>query len=280
MRPHKAKFPRPIDPAAPGPVARAEKGPHLIPGYHAVKEAVEGGAIGIQVLWIAEGRHTQRTRELVSAAETRKIPVRYRRASDLKRMFPDVAHQGIVAAAEKFMYTDLDRLIAKSLEAEGHSLLVAADHITDEGNLGALVRTAAFFGAQGLIIPRDRSARMTPGALKRSSGAYVHLPVSMVVNLGRALDQLDDRGFWIVGTAGDSADTVYGFDWNRDVLVVVGNEQKGLSRSVGRRCHQLVSIPRAGKVQSLNVAVAAGAVLSEILRQRNKTTDPWASKET
>ncbi|MBW1789167.1 MAG: 23S rRNA (guanosine(2251)-2'-O)-methyltransferase RlmB [Deltaproteobacteria bacterium] len=240
----------------------------LIPGYHAVKEAIDSDALRLKALWITDRKPTARLKEIISIADARKIPVHAVSKADLKRLFPELAHQGIVAVAEKFAYADLDHIMQISREAEGYALLVAADHITDEGNLGALVRTAAFFGAQGLIIPKDRSARMTSAVLKRSSGAYVHLPVAMVVNLGRALERLDKNGFWIIGTSGDADHTLYDFDWNRDVVLVVGNEQKGLSRTAARHCHQLVGIPRAGRVESLNVAVAAGVVLSEIVRQQ------------
>ncbi|MBW1774975.1 MAG: 23S rRNA (guanosine(2251)-2'-O)-methyltransferase RlmB, partial [Deltaproteobacteria bacterium] len=153
-------------------------------------------------------------------------------------------------------------------ETRGHALLMAADHITDEGNLGALIRTAAFFGAQGMIIPKDRSAGVTPVVVKRSSGALVHLPVARVVNLGRAQDILEKKGFWIIGASGESPCSIHGFDWNRDLVVVMGNEEHGLSRSVRQRCHQVVSIPAPGTVESLNVSVAGGIILAEICRQR------------
>ena len=134
--------------------------------------------------------------------------------------------------------------------------------------MGAIIRTAEFFGARGLIIPKDRSAAVTAKVRKRSSGAYVHLSISRVVNLGRALDLLKKRGFWIIGASEESRESVYAFDWNRDVVLILGNERQGLSQSVRRRCHQIVRIPVSGHTESLNVAVATGAILSEIARQR------------
>ena len=170
--------------------------------------------------------------------------------------------------AEDFAYSDLDHIINISLKDQGSALLIAADHITDEGNLGSLMRTAVFFGASGMIIPKDRSAKVTSKVLKRSSGAYAYLPVARVVNLGRSLDLLERKGFWIVGASGESSYPIYQFDWNRDLVLVLGNEQKGLSPAVQKRCHQFVGIPSAGRVGSLNVAVAGGVVMSEICRQR------------
>ena len=202
-------------------------------------------------------------------ADKKGIPVLFKKGFVLDSLLPGVSHQGIVALAGKFAYADLAHIISTSQSDTGHALLIAADHITDEGNLGALIRTAAFFGAHGLILPKNRSAKVTGKVMKRSAGAYVHLPVTRVVNLGRALDILNEKGFWIIGTAGESPETIYQFDWKRNLVLILGSEEKGLSRSVRNRCHEMVSIPSSGHLGSLNVSVACGVVLSEILRQRN-----------
>jgi 23S rRNA (guanosine2251-2'-O)-methyltransferase len=179
-----------------------------------------------------------------------------------------MAHQGIVALAEKFTYFDIQYLIDASTKEHGYALIVVADHITDEGNLGALIRTAAFFGTHGLIVPQNRSAKVTDKVRKRSSGAYLHLPIARVVNLGRILDILNKKGFWIIGAAEESPHSIYQFDWNRDLILVFGSEDRGLSRSVRNRCHQMVCIPSSGHLGSLNVSVASGIILSEVVRQR------------
>jgi 23S rRNA (guanosine2251-2'-O)-methyltransferase len=230
------------------------------------------GRTEIRELWIAEDKRSPRIRELVRLAEDRNIPISYRSVSRLSRLLPETAHQGVVAWTESFVYSELDQVMEPETFPSGNSLLIAADHITDEGNLGALVRTAAFFGSEGLILPKDRSARMTPQVLKRSSGGYLHLAVVSVVNLGRALDLLKKGGFWVIGASGDGPESIYRFDWRRNLVLVLGSEQKGLSRSVRERCDQVVRIPRPGDVESLNVAVAAGIILSEIFRQRSMST--------
>jgi 23S rRNA (guanosine2251-2'-O)-methyltransferase len=242
--------------------------PHLIPGFHGVRDALSQGPGWIKEVWIAEGKKTARTAEIIQMAEEQKIPVRLKKGPELSGLLPDIAHQGIVALAEKFTYSDVDYLINISLKNKDQGLLIAADHITDEGNLGSLIRTAAFFGVHGLILPKKRSAGVSAQVLKRSSGAYVHLPIARVVNLGRTLDLLKDKGFWIIGASGGSSESIYQFDWKRDLVLVLGNEQRGLSRSVRERCHQIVSIPTIGHVESLNVGVAGGVILSEIFRQR------------
>ena len=233
-----------------------------------MRETLIHGRVRIHEIWIAEGKKAVRIGEIIQIARERNIPVRYKKSNEIKLLLPGVAHQGIVAVAEKFIYSDPDYLIKIALQSREHGIIIAADHITDEGNLGALIRTAAFFGAHGLIIPKDRSAGVTPALLKRSSGACACLSIARVVNMARALNILEKKGFWIIGASGDADCTIFRFDWNRDLVLVLGNEQKGLSRSVRKCCHQIVGIPSSGQVESLNVAVAGGVVLAEILRQR------------
>ncbi len=232
-------------------------------------ECLAHGRVNIRELWIAEGKRSSgRIREVLEAAKARKVPVKFKDNKELSALLPKTAHQGIVALADEFRYSDLGHIIDASLQNRGQSLLIAADRITDEGNLGALIRTAAFFGAHGLIIPKNRSAALTPNVLKRSSGAYAFLPVARVVNLPRTLSLLKEKGFWIIGASGEASESIYRFDWNRDLVLILGSEQKGLGKTIRRHCHGEVSIPSFGKMESLNVGVAAGVVLSEIVRQR------------
>jgi 23S rRNA (guanosine2251-2'-O)-methyltransferase len=247
-----------------------QKTTHVIPGFHGVMTALDKGRPRIETLWIARGKGSQRSRELLRIAKEKGIPVHHKDRADLDRLLPGTAHQGIAALVEKFEYTDLERIIAGATKTRGLGLIVIADHITDEGNLGALIRTAAFFGAHGLVLPKDRSAQVTGTVLKRSVGAHAHLPVARVVNLGRALDDLNRQGFWIIGAAGEGPESIYRFDWTRDLALVVGREDRGLTHIVRERCHQLVTIPGTGQVDSLNVSVACGIVLSEIARQRGQ----------
>jgi len=244
------------------------KGVHFIPGFHAVREALCGGHVRIDEIWIAEGKRGNRLNDILRIAQEKTIPVRYKKNTDFQKILPGVNHQGIALLSEKFSYSDLNHIVDISLKGPGHALLVAADHITDEGNLGALIRTVSFFGGHGLLLPKDRSAQVTERLRKRSSGAYVHMPVARVVNLGRVLDSLDKKGFWIIGAAEESHQSIYGFDWKRDLVLILGSEDKGLSRSVRSRCHQLVCIPSHGNIHSLNVSVAGGIILSEIVRRR------------
>jgi 23S rRNA (guanosine2251-2'-O)-methyltransferase len=237
----------------------------LIPGFHGVREALSGQTV-IREIWVAKGKKTPRKGEILQIAKAKNIPVVIKENEELSRLFPDISHQGIAALVEEFSYRELSSITEN--RSKKPSLLIALDHITDEGNMGAIIRTAVFFGVHGLIIPKDRSAGVTANVVKRSSGAWIHLPIVRVVNLGRALDVLEKKGFWIIGTSGKGRELIYDFDWDRDVVLVLGNEQKGLSQSAQKRCQEIVGIPVTGPVESLNVAVACGVILSEIIRQR------------
>jgi len=241
----------------------------LIPGFHAVRETLNAQKNTLQEIWIGAGKKSARTEEILNLAADQNIPIYFKQESYLSSIFDQISHQGIVGVLSAFAYADWHQVLRHSLQEGASALLLAADHITDPGNLGALIRTAAFFGAHGLIIPRDRSAGVTAGALKRASGAHVKLPVVRVTNLGRTLNELSKNGFWIIGATGEADSSIYDFDWNRPLVLVLGSEQKGLSPSVRKQCHQLVGIPSPGGVESLNISVAGGAILSEICRQRS-----------
>ena len=241
----------------------------FIPGFHAVRETLGQEKNPLQEIWIAEGKRSARTEEILRLATAGNIPICFKQQSYLSDIFDDISHQGIVGVTKAFVYSDFQQVLRRSLQKGPSALLLAADHITDPGNLGALIRTAAFFSVHGLILPKDRSAGITAGTLKRASGTHHRLPIAQVTNLGRSLDELSKNGFWIIGAAGEADSSIYDFDWNRPVVLVLGSEQKGISPSIRKRCHQLVGIPSPGGVESLNISVAGGVVLSEICRKRS-----------
>jgi 23S rRNA (guanosine2251-2'-O)-methyltransferase len=242
----------------------------LTPGFHSVKQSLLLGPEGISAVWVREGKRGQRTEEIIQLAQAKDVPVSVKRAEEFEAIAPGINHQGVLAISKSFVYSELEHVLEVASKIPGKGLLVAADHITDEGNLGAIIRACAFFGVHGLILPKDRSAAVSGKVIKRSAGTHHYLAIARVVNLGRALDFLSGKGFWIIGAAGESPQSVYRFDWARDVVLVVGSESTGLSRSARERCHEIVSVPGAGSVDSLNVSVAAGVILSEICRQRKR----------
>jgi 23S rRNA (guanosine2251-2'-O)-methyltransferase len=241
-----------------------------IPGFHGIREALarRKGALDIKAVWLARGKPSSRMDEIAALARDRGIPVSFKSREQLDLMAPHVAHQGMVALASGFAYTRLDDIIKRGHGKTGYELLLALDHITDEGNLSAVIRSAVFFGAQGLIIPKDRSAQISPTVIKRASGACAHLPIARVVNMARALDDLNKKGFWIIGASDQTPTSIYEFDWNRDLVLVLGNEERGIGKAVQKQCHDMVRIPAPGKLEALNVSVAGAVILSEIMRQR------------
>jgi len=245
----------------------------VVPGIHAVREALSHQGMKIREVWIKKGKQGDRVEEILHMAKTRAIPIHWKRSSDLDQVLSDVAHQGVIALSEPFSYIALEDLLSHCQQFRQPRLILAADHITDEGNLAALMRTAAFFGVSGLVLPRDRSAGVTGNIIKRSAGAFLHLPATRVVNFGRALDRFKKEGFWVIGAAEKGQTSIYTFDWKRDAVLVLGNENKGLSRLVEKKCDYTVCIPSIGHISSLNVSVAGGVVLSEIMRQRNISSE-------
>ncbi|MGD9158669.1 MAG: 23S rRNA (guanosine(2251)-2'-O)-methyltransferase RlmB [Desulfobacteraceae bacterium] len=244
----------------------------FIPGIHSVKECIGNNRGSILELWMARGKTSARIKEIIGLAQKQRIPIFEKDSSVLDSVLPGTNHQGIAALIESFEYTDFNTLVNSSGKTKGRTLFIAVDHITDEGNLGAILRTAAFFGVHGIILPKDRSAKVSGGVIKMSSGGYAHVPVSLVVNLGRAIDTLNEAGFWIIGTSGTVKETIYEFDWRGNILLVLGNEEKGVSPSILKRCHQILKIPSNGSIDALNVSVATGIILSEITRQHRYYT--------
>ncbi len=240
----------------------------IVPGFRAVREALLSDHITFKKLWIAKGKDSPRVQEILGLAQEQEVSVQFKEKRELDELLPGITHQGFAAWTRGSAYLGLDHLIDVARRCEGHALLIATDHITDQGNLGAIIRTAVFFGAHGLILPRDRSARLTDTVRKRASGAHVHLPIAQVVNLDRALDRLSKVGFWIIGAAPEGPQSLYQFDWKQDLVLVLGSEDRGLSRLIRGRCDLLVRIPTRGQPTSLNVSVACGVILSEITRQR------------
>ena len=237
---------------------------NVVPGFHSVREMLGEFSDQILEVWIEQGKASARIDEIETLAETAHIPLRRQSKENFSKHMPGVNHQGIAALIRQFNYSSLEDVM------ESCRVIVLFDHLSDEGNVGAIIRSCVFFGIKGIILPKDRSAEISPAVIKISSGACLRASICKVVNPGRALDLLDEAGYWIIGASADADNPVYNFDWGFEkIVVVLGNEQKGISRNILERCHALVAIPGQGMLDSLNVSVAAGVLFSEIYRQRN-----------
>jgi len=177
-------------------------------------------------------------------------------------------HQGIAAQIAPYQYLELTDLIAQAKQKSDKPVIVAIDGVTDPHNLGAIIRTAESIGAQGIVIPQRRSVGITSTVVKVAAGALETFPVSRVVNLSQALEELKQSGFWIYGTAANADKPVHTASFDGAIVLVVGAEGEGLSVLIQRNCDVLVSIPLKGRTPSLNASVATGMALYEIYRQR------------
>jgi 23S rRNA (guanosine2251-2'-O)-methyltransferase len=247
----------------------ATAGADWVIGRNPVLEAFQAG-IPIRRAYVADGlERDDRLREIFKFAAENGIPLLQATRTELDRLTGGGVHQGVALQLPPFEYADAEDVLADALDAETAPVVVACDSITDPRNLGAIIRSAAAFGAHGVIIPERRSAQLTAAAWKTSAGAAARVPVAQVTNLNRALKQYANAGFTVVGLAGEAETDVSGFPGiDGPVLLVVGSEGDGLSRLVRENCDVLVTIPISSAVESLNASVATSIALYEVSRSR------------
>ncbi|NJR39375.1 MAG: 23S rRNA (guanosine(2251)-2'-O)-methyltransferase RlmB [Leptolyngbyaceae cyanobacterium CSU_1_4] len=247
----------------------------LIYGRHSVLAAIEGSR-HLNRIWIATKlRYDPRFHSLLSKAKANGIVVDEVEPRRLDQITQGANHQGIAAQVTPYEYVDLNDLIEQAKAATDQPVLIIADGITDPHNLGAIIRTAEALGAQGLVIPQRRASGITSTVVKVAAGALESLPVSRVVNINRAMEDLKNAGFWIYGAAATAAEPIDTVKFHPATVLVVGSEGDGLSLLTQQRCDVLVSIPLRGKTPSLNASVAAGMALYEVSRQRDRGFIIW-----
>ena len=220
-------------------------------------------------LYIAQGtRNDDRLTEAVQLAHSRSIPLIEVPRIELDSMTGNGLHQGVGLQIPPFEYADVFDLIGTVADSKEQGMIVVLDNITDPRNLGAVIRSTAAFGGQGVVIPERRSASVTAVAWRTSAGTAARLPVAKATNITRTLKEFQQNGYQVVGLDAGGDTTYDSYDGTGPVVIVVGSEGKGLSRLVRETCDVLVSVPTASWVESLNASVAAGVVLSEFSRQR------------
>ena len=208
-----------------------------------------------------------RLSDIFKIAAERHLPLLQVTRNEMERLVGDAVHQGVALQLPEFVYAHPDDLLATALEAGDAAMIVALDGISDPRNLGAIVRSAAAFGAQGVLIPERRAAGMTAAAWKSSAGAAARLPIARATNLNRALRSYADAGLTLVGLDGSADTTLQSVAETRGpTVLVVGAEGGGLSRLVREACDAIASIPIAAEIESLNAGVATGIALYELSR--------------
>jgi 23S rRNA (guanosine2251-2'-O)-methyltransferase len=239
---------------------------NVIFGINAVTEALKARRRAFEWVGVAKERHDLRLQKVIQECRHNSVAVRFVPRAELDRMAGSNSHQGVVAVTSSKQYTDLDDIV--DAKRGLYSLIVVLDGIEDPHNLGAILRTADACGADGVVIPERRAAGITGAVAKSSAGASEHLPVAKVTNISRTLAELKEKELWIVGLDERGKQLYSEVDYKMSCAVVLGAEGKGLHDLVRKNCDFLVSIPMLGNVHSLNVSVAAGVVLYEIVRQR------------
>jgi 23S rRNA (guanosine2251-2'-O)-methyltransferase len=240
-----------------------------IAGRNSVVEALREG-VPVNGVYVAEGAERDgRLREAFALAAERGISLLEVTRNELDRMTSGAVHQGLAARIPSYEYAHPDDLLDAATANGEPPLIVALDSVTDPRNLGAIVRSAAGFGAHGVVIPERRAAGMTASAWKTSAGAAARIPVAQTVNLVRQLKAYQEAGCMVIGLAADGDVELPALELaDGPLVVVVGSEGNGLGRLVSETCDQLVSIPMANQLESLNAGVAASVVLYAISEAR------------
>lgn len=245
-----------------------------VAGRNAVLEAMVA-QIPIRAAYVAEGaERDDRLRDIFKLAAGRGAPLLEVTRAELDRLTGGAVHQGIALQLPAFDYAHPDDLLAAALDSDREPLIVALDSITDPRNFGAIVRSAAAFGAHGVLIPQRRSAGMTAAAWKTSAGAAARIPIARATNLNRSLRAYADAGLSLIGLDGRAETSIFAVpDLSGPIVLIVGSEGAGLSRLVREACDTLASIPISESIESLNAGVAAGIALYELTRHRVRELD-------
>jgi len=264
-------------PASSGPSARPSRGAgdaaEFVAGRNPVVESLRA-AVPAAALYVgARVQHDERISEAIKLAADRGVAVLEAGAAELDRLTGGALHQGLALRVRPYDYAHPDDLLARAADAGQLPLIVALDGVTDPRNLGAVARSAAAFGAHGVVVPARRGAGVTAGAWKASAGALARVPVARAANLARALASYQDAGVFVAGLDAAGETPVRDLELaTAPLALVIGSEGRGLSRIVAQACDVLVRIPIAARTESLNAGVAAGIALYEVAAIRSRAT--------
>lgn len=242
-------------------------GGEQVEGRHAVLELLKARRRKIQKIYIAEAQDASETLDAIEfEAQRQRVPVQIISMTRLDREARTEGHQGVLAFADRLETVGLHELLEHR-----HPFLLVCDGVTDPRNLGAMLRSADGAGVTGVVVPRHRSARISPTVTKTAAGAIEYLTFSDVGGIPATIDQLNKAGILTVGLAGESTQSLYDLDLGSvPVALIVGGEEKGLSALTRKRCAAVVSIPQLGKISSLNAGVAVSVAAFEVARQRKQ----------
>jgi 23S rRNA (guanosine2251-2'-O)-methyltransferase len=246
----------------------SEEESELVYGRHSVLSILNSDR-QLNRLWITHQlRYDPRFLSLINTAKSNGTVIDEVGVRLLDKITKGGNHQGVAAHISPYEYLELDDLIAQAKQKTNSPVFIIADGLTDPHNLGAIIRTAEALGTQGLVLPQRRSVGINSTVMKVAAGALAYYPVARVVNLNRALEKLQEEGFWIYGTAAHTGNALHKVDFKGAIALVIGSEGEGLSLLTQKKCDMLVEIPLTGKTPSLNASVATAIALYEVYRQR------------
>ena len=248
------------------PLAKPEENENLLVGRNPIREALKSGR-PVEKLLVAQGDLSGAARDIIRMARDAGAVVQTVDRSRLDQIYP--AHQGMLAYVAAVAYRSVDDIFDLAAQRGEDPFIVILDGVTDPHNLGAIIRSAECAGAHGVILPERRAAGLGPAAAKAAAGALNYLPIARVKNLNRAIDELKQRGVWVIGTAMDGEDALSA-DLTGPVALVIGSEGEGISHLTLQKCDRTLTLPMKGRIESLNASVAAGILMYEIVRARVK----------
>ncbi|WP_062349774.1 23S rRNA (guanosine(2251)-2'-O)-methyltransferase RlmB [Bacillus kwashiorkori] len=240
----------------------------IIAGKNPVLEAMKSNR-EINKIWISEGSQKGSMQSIINSAKEKNIIVQFVPRKKIDELANGVNHQGVCAQVAAYKYYELDDLFKKAESANETPFFLILDELEDPHNLGSIMRTADACGVHGIIIPKRRSVGLTTTVAKASTGAIEHIPVVKVTNIARTMDELKEKGIWIVGTDASAKIDYRKMDGQLPIALVIGSEGKGIGRLNKQKCDFLIHLPMRGHVTSLNASVAAALLMYEVYRHRN-----------
>jgi len=242
----------------------------VIYGVNPVKETLLDNKVQIEKVVLAKGRKGRDIQKILELSAQKGVAVEYNDRNYISNISGHKSHQGVICICGDYIYASVDDIIANCHESLKGGLVLILDGIEDPQNLGSMIRTGHCFGINGIIIPQNRAASVTPAVIKVSAGTARHIPIARVVNISSTIDYLKARGFWIYGADVSSDKDLYSCDYKGQTGLVMGSEGKGIRPLVRKKCDFLISIRMSGNIDSLNVSVAAGIILYEMTNKRGR----------
>jgi 23S rRNA (guanosine2251-2'-O)-methyltransferase len=238
----------------------------LIIGRNPVIEVLKSSR-DVNKIWVAENSLKGQAQQITQLAKEKGVTINFVPKKKIDQMV-EGNHQGVVAQVAAYEYVHVDEILAIAEKRGEMPFLLLLDEIEDPHNLGSIMRTADAVGAHGIIIPKRRAVGLTATVAKASTGAIEHIPVARITNMARTIEELKERGIWIVGTDAKGADDYRNLDGNMPLALIIGSEGKGIGRLIKEKCDFLIKMPMIGHVTSLNASVAGSLLMYEVYRKR------------